>query len=148
LFVLPPSTTTNNKQQTIAANKDMSARDILVLLVEDYGYVEDKKAMAAAKQVALASSAGHPANAALIAAISELADLYYKDGNKNAGGSYKKVVKALSELQYEITALNALGLHKGKTKVVNIGKGSAEKIHEFMTTGTISKLEEKRAHLA
>ena len=44
----------------------------------------------------------------------------------------------------EITADNALGLGKGKTKVDGIGKGSAEKMREFMTTGTIQKLEEKR----
>jgi DNA polymerase/3'-5' exonuclease PolX len=126
----------------------MSASEILTLLVEDYGYVEDKQAKEAAKQVALESSAGHSGNAPVIAAITELADLYFKDGNRNAGSSYKKVAKALSELKFEITKDNALGLHKGKTKVANIGKSSAEKIHEFITTGTIQKLEEKRADLA
>ena len=58
---------------------------------------------------------------------------------------YKKAVTALQQLDYEITADNAKGLGKGKTKVANIGKGSADKIYEFMSTGQIAKLEEKRA---
>ena len=32
--------------------------------------------------------------------------------------------------------------------VANIGKGSADKIYEFVTTGTIQKLEEKRVAAA
>ena len=44
----------------------------------------------------------------------------------------------------EITADNALGLGKGKTKINGVGKSSAEKMSEFMKTGTIQKLEEKR----
>ena len=105
----------------------MSASEILGLLIEDYGYVEAKQEKEEAKQKALEVTLGHEANAAVVAAISELADLYFKDGNRNAGLSYKKVVKALSELTYEITESNALGLGKGKTKVANIGKSSAEK---------------------
>jgi DNA polymerase/3'-5' exonuclease PolX len=45
----------------------------------------------------------------------------------------------------EITADNAMSLSKGKTKIPNIGKASAEKMKEYMETGTIQKLEEKRA---
>ena len=37
-------------------------------------------------------------------------------------------------------------LGKGKTKVNGVGKGSAEKIFEFLTTGSIAKLDEKRAN--
>ena len=47
-------------------------------------------------------------------------------------------------MDYEITVDNAKGLGKGKTKLPGIGKGSADKIHEFFATGTIAKLEEKR----
>lgn len=135
-------------QQTITANKDLSAREILALLIEDYGYVEDKEAKAAAKHQALKIACAHPGNAAVTGALSELADLYFKEGNNQAGGTYKKVVKILSELPFEVTASNAMGLSKGKTKVPGIGKSSAEKIHEFITTGTIEKLEEKRKLLA
>ena len=62
-----------------------------------------------------------------------------------AGGTYKKVANAIKDLDYEITADNAKGLGKGKTKVDGIGKGSSEKIHEFLETGKMAKLEEKRA---
>jgi DNA polymerase/3'-5' exonuclease PolX len=48
-------------------------------------------------------------------------------------------------LNFEITAANAMGLSKGKTKVANIGKSSAEKMKEFCETGTMTKLVEKRA---
>lgn len=51
---------------------------------------------------------------------------------------------AIQGLDFEITALNAIGLSKGKTKVANIGKSSAEKILEFLQTGKMQKLEEKR----
>ena len=54
-------------------------------------------------------------------------------------------MNAIKGLTHEITAENAMGLSKGKTKVANIGKSSAEKIKEFLETGQIAKLEEKRA---
>lgn len=83
-----------------------------------------------------------------MAALKELSDLYFKAGNSNAGITYKKAVTALSEYPDEITEDNAKGLGKGKTKVENIGKGTADKVYEFVTTGTIAKLEEKRADAA
>lgn len=61
------------------------------------------------------------------------------------GGTYTKVANAIKDLDYEITTDNAKGLGKGKTKVAGIGKGSADKIHEFVETGKMAKLEEKRA---
>ena len=88
--------------------------------------------------------AGHPANAPVMNALKELSELYFEAGNANAGVTYKKAVAALVEVDYEITADNAMGLSKGKTKVSGIGKGTAEKIREFCSTGTIMKLEEKR----
>ena len=57
------------------------------------------------------------ADAGIVQAFQELADLYFKEGNGNAGGSYKKAVSALSAVDYEINADNAKGLGKGKTKV-------------------------------
>ncbi len=48
-------------------------------------------------------------------------------------------------LKEEVTETNAMGFSKGKTKLPNIGKSSAEKMLEFVTTGTFAKLEEKRA---
>lgn len=57
---------------------------------------------------------------------------------------YQKAITALLGLDYEITAANAKGLCKGNTKLPGIGKGTADKIFEYYTTGTIQKLEEKR----
>lgn len=59
--------------------------------------------------------------------------------------TYFKLVEAIQELDYEVTADNAIAMSKGKTKVHGVGKSSAEKIKEFCETGTIQKLEEKRA---
>jgi len=70
--------------------------------------------------------------------------VYMEEGNKNAGATYKKVANAIKDIEYEITEENAKGLCSKKTKVDGIGKGSADKIYEFLTTGTIAKLEEKR----
>ena len=51
-------------------------------------------------------------------------------------------MKAIKDLGFEITEENAKSLGKaGKNKVQNIGKGSADKMYEFLTTGTIEKLE-------
>jgi Helix-hairpin-helix domain len=131
--------------QTIAANRTKTAAELMPLIVEQFGFKQDKQRKADRKQAALATIVTCPDNAALVAAFVELSDLYYKTGNTNAGGAYKKVVAALAALPEAVTEANALGLGKGKTKVANIGKSSAEKIHEFVTTGTLQKLEEKRA---
>lgn len=52
---------------------------------------------------------------------------------------------AIKGLDFEVTEDNAMSLSKGKTKVACIGKASAEKMKEFLETGTMAKLEEKRA---
>jgi DNA polymerase/3'-5' exonuclease PolX len=69
----------------------------------------------------------------------------FAGGNRNAGASYTKVSNALKDLEFEVTADNAMSLSKGKTKIPGVGKSSAEKMKEFMETGTMQKLEEKRA---
>ena len=70
---------------------------------------------------------------------------FFSEGNRNAGASYNKVSSAIKDMTVEITADNAMGFSKGKTKVPGIGKSSAEKMKEFCETGTLEKLEEKRA---
>ena len=55
----------------------------------------------------------------------------YAAGNRNAGASYTKVSNTLKDLELEVTAENAMGLSKGKTKVPGVGKSSAEKMKEF-----------------
>ena len=78
----------------------------------------------------------------------ELSELYFKEKNTNAGVSYRKVSEAIKGIDFKINKDNAKGLGKGKTKVPGIGKASADKIYEFLMTGTIQKLEEKRAAAA
>jgi len=75
----------------------------------------------------------------------ELGELYTKESNYNAGNSYKKVASVIKNMEFEITTKNAKGFAKGKTKIPGIGKGSSDKMYEFLTTGKIEKLEEKRA---
>jgi Helix-hairpin-helix domain len=87
-------------------------------------------------------------NAALVAAFAELSQLYFKTGNPNAGRVYQKVVGSVQALPYAITPDNCRTLGKGKNKIENIGKSTLEKIVEFATTGTMQKLEEKRADAA
>ena len=86
-----------------------------------------------------------PKNATLIAAFQELVAQYNKEQNYNAAATYRRVFLAIQNLDFEITKDNARGLCKGKTKVPSIGMASAEKIFEFVSTGTILKLEEKKA---
>ena len=101
---------------------------------------------AKAKTAAMAGTCLNPANGPLLAVISELSSLYFKEGNGNAGGSYQKAAAAIAGLEVEVTADNSASMGKpGKNKVQNIGKGTADKMKEFITTGKIEKLEEKRA---
>lgn len=134
--------------QAIMANKDKTAAEILDSLVKDLGFVQVKEEKAAQKKAAQQMSVEVEANAALVGAFAELSALYFKEGNRNAGATYSKVAKALSTVSFEIDAKNAPGLSKGKTKIPGIGKSSGDKIVEFITTGKMDKLEEKRAAAA
>lgn len=144
---LPEGNAYRSVGMIINNNKESSAIEILEIIVKEFGFAETKVAAKKAKTEATASSCKCAANGPVVAAIKELSDLYFKENNANAGKSYNKAAKALGDLTLEITAGNAMGLSKGKTKVPGIGKGTAEKLKEFFTTGTISKLEEKRALL-
>lgn len=134
--------------ETVNMNRDKSADEMIPILIQEFGWAEVKAAKKAHKQAALEKTILCESNAGIVAALKELSELYMKEGNRNAGGSYFKAVGAISALNYAITEKNAKGLCKGKTKVASIGKGTADKIHEFITTGTIAKLDEKRADAA
>lgn len=131
--------------ETVNMNRDKTAEEMIAILIQEIGWAEVKAAQMAKKTAALAHSIQCEANAPIVAALQELAELYYKEGNRNAGSAYTKAVAAISSLKWKITEDNAQGLAKGKTKVPNIGKSTADKIFEFVTTGTIAKLDEKRA---
>lgn len=128
----------------ILSNPDASAVEMLELVIKEFGMASFKMEAKAKQKSAMAHSCVVPANAGIVQAFQELGDYYFKDGNANAGGTYKKAITAITSLDYEITEDNAKGLGKGKTKLVGIGKGTADKMHEFYSTGVIAKLEEKR----
>mmetsp|Transcript_17971 Transcript_17971/g.56355 ORF Transcript_17971/g.56355 Transcript_17971/m.56355 type:complete len:280 (-) Transcript_17971:136-975(-) len=76
------------------------------------------------------------ANAGLALAFEELASAYFKAGDRMRGSSYKKVSGVLAEQPAPITSGAECKSLKG------VGKGSQEKIDEFLQTGKIAKLEE------
>ena len=118
------------------------------MVVEQFGFVADTQAGEAMRARLLESTCKVPANAPLLNVILEFKSLYQKEDNRNAALSYSKVAEAIQNLNFEVTAENAMSLSKGKTKVGGIGKSSAEKMFEFLSTGKIEKLEEKRANNA
>lgn len=140
----------DDKKARMAVGKLLLSRpaatcaEMLAMVVQEFGVASAKEGVKAKQKDALADSCAVAANAGIVMAFKELGDLYFKDGNTNAGLVYKKAIASLTALDYEITAENAKGLGKGKTKVAGIGKGTADKIHEYYDTGTIQKLEEKR----
>eukprot|EP00934_Nitzschia_sp_Nitz4_P003434 Nitzschia sp. Nitz4//scaffold29_size155292//65550//67145//NITZ4_002656-RA/size155292-processed-gene-0.45-mRNA-1//-1//CDS//3329546442//3424//frame0 len=153
--------------QIFVSNADKGAEGVAQEILDKYGFKEDKEAKQEAKQAALEAACENPKNGSLLMAFQELATLYFKgafkivdssvkealpltllsfaEGNRNAGSSYQKVVGVIKGMEMEITAENAMSLCKGKTKVPGIGMSSAAKMKEFLSTGTMEKLEEKRA---
>jgi DNA polymerase/3'-5' exonuclease PolX len=88
------------------------------------------------------------ANNSICAMFSELAKLERLAGGEHAGfkaSSWKKAALAIAGLDFEVT--DAKVLTAAKTKVANIGKGSAGVIDEFLQSGKtgLVKLEELRA---
>lgn len=131
--------------QILVTNKDKGIKGVIEEIISKYGFKDAKDAKKAAKEEATMKVCVNPKNAPLLLAFQELAELYFKEKNTNAGASYKKVINALKDLEAEVTAANAMSFSKGKTKIAGVGKSSAEKMKEFLETGTIQKLEEKRA---
>jgi len=123
---------------------DKSAEDIMQVILDKYGFANVKEEKAAAKEAAAEAACGNPKNAALVLAFSECMKYYFAEGNANAALSYKKAIATLTDLEEEVTAGNALSFSKGKTKLPGIGKATAQKMKEFVETGTFAKLEEKR----
>ncbi|GKY98304.1 hypothetical protein MPSEU_000788000 [Mayamaea pseudoterrestris] len=133
----------------VAANRSQPVADIVRSLVNELGFREAKDDKAAKKQAALKDSCKCPENLPVVSAFQALAEFYFKEGNRNGGVVHSKVATALQNLDFVVTPENAMSLGKGaKTKVANIGAKSAEKILEFVSTGQIEKLEEKRANEA
>lgn len=129
----------------IMAGGDKTPKEIMESIVQKYGTVGLKADKKAKQEEAVESMAGNPNNAPLIIAFRECSAYYFKEGNRNAGSTYVKAIATLSNLEEEVTKDNAMSFSKGKTKLAGIGKSTAQKMLEFVTTGTFVKLEEKRA---
>ncbi|CAM9607875.1 unnamed protein product [Ectocarpus sp. 6 AP-2014] len=88
-----------------------------------------------------------PENKALADAFDELAGLYFKEGSK-AGGVYKKVVSAIKDMPKPLTTAPKASYcypHAQKGEVPGIGAKTIQKINEFLATGKMQTLEDKRA---
>ncbi|GKY90964.1 hypothetical protein MPSEU_000069200 [Mayamaea pseudoterrestris] len=130
----------------IASNRSMSFTDLVPQVARDFGYKETKAKMEAERREAELSTVKCKANAPLVGAFHELVDLSSRQGDRQrVAGAYTRAAEAIRDVDYEITEDNAMGLSKGKTKVPGIGKKNAEHIVEFLKTGTMEKLEKKRA---
>ena len=77
-----------------------------------------------------------------MAAIGQLSALYYKEGNSQAGMTYRKACAALRELAFEVTSGKTIS--RGKGKVAGIGEKTGEIIDEFLQTGAIARLGGKK----
>jgi len=142
---LPEGRETMAVGKIVAANQSKSSEEVFTMIVEQYGFADDSKANDAQRIELLETTCIIPANAPILMVLLELKNVYDKEGNSQAGRTYNHVADAIKNLDFEVTTANVMAMSKGKTKVAGIGKSSAEKIKEFLETGKITKLEEKRA---
>lgn len=68
----------------------------------------------------------------------QLALLADVEENTHKSEAYKKASKAIRKLHFEVT--NGTEISQGPHKVAGVGKGVANKIDEYIATGTIRKL--------
>lgn len=68
----------------------------------------------------------------------QLALLADVEENTHKSEAYKKAAKAIRKLHFEVT--NGTEISQGPHKVTGVGKGVANKIDEYIATGTIRKL--------
>jgi hypothetical protein len=66
----------------------------------------------------------------------------YAEDNKFGGLTNQKVARAVAGLEFKVTS--GEDLVEKASKVPGVGAGSAKKIDEFLETGKIEQLEEKR----
>uniref|UniRef100_A0A7S4HQV9 PARP-type domain-containing protein n=1 Tax=Odontella aurita TaxID=265563 RepID=A0A7S4HQV9_9STRA len=122
----------------ILANRNLPATEVLNEVIERFGFSEIKDEAKKKNKEALTSLCANPANAPLVEAFMEMSKLFFKSGDGIRGNANSKAAEAIKGIEFEINEENAHGLGKGKkTKVAGIGKGSAEKMYEFLTTGTV-----------
>jgi hypothetical protein len=98
--------------QLVAANRTRSAAEILVLVADKFGFASVKAEKGKAKEQAMSSICKHHKNAPTMSVMLELRDLYGKESNRNAAGSYGRVANAIKDLDYEITGKQNSKLHE------------------------------------
>lgn len=67
------------------SNPDAGCAEILEMVVKEFGVATAKQEAKEKQKSALAGSCKSAANAGIVQALQELGDLYFKDGNTNAG---------------------------------------------------------------
>lgn len=93
--------------QFVMSHSDLTPRDIMMKLMEKYGFVEEKEEKAKSKEAALEANCANPKNIPLIMAFQECANYYFQEQNRNAGSAYVNAISALKDLEVEVTADNA-----------------------------------------
>eukprot|EP00602_Paraphysomonas_sp_CaronLab_P012598 CAMPEP_0185039768 /NCGR_PEP_ID=MMETSP1103-20130426/37016_1 /TAXON_ID=36769 /ORGANISM="Paraphysomonas bandaiensis, Strain Caron Lab Isolate" /LENGTH=375 /DNA_ID=CAMNT_0027578805 /DNA_START=87 /DNA_END=1214 /DNA_ORIENTATION=+ len=123
-------------------NPAASGQELLGMAEEMFGTV---KAVAARTETSKTGTKC-AANEGIVAALSELSEVYFKTGNSQAGNTYRKAAAAVRQHHEPITSGKAVS--KGKMKIDGIGAKCGEMIDEFLEFGTIAKIQEKRAELS
>ncbi|CAM9350087.1 unnamed protein product [Pylaiella littoralis] len=120
----------------------VKVKDAVESLVDKYGrdpaWVDPDETAPKKKRPSKAKQCACPENKDMAEAFDELAGLYFKEGSK-AGGVYKKVVSAIKDMPEPLLAPPKKG------QVPGIGPKTIQKIDEFLKTGKMQILEEKRA---
>lgn len=130
----------------VANSRVKCASEIMKLLVDEFGFAADQAKAAKASADAVKGVCKVAENAGCYQMLDEFSRLARKDGDFRKANAYKASSQAIASLSFAVTVDNALALGKaGKLKVAGIGKSTAEKLLEFVETGTVEKLEELRA---
>jgi len=121
------------------ATGEADGRAILIELATQYRTV----AANLDAKVQRASGCRNPKNASMLECFAEIARLMKEEGQEAYKmKAYYTVISFLETCEEEVT--DPIKYSKKKTKVAGIGKGTAEKMKEFLDTGTIAKLETLR----
>jgi poly [ADP-ribose] polymerase len=125
----------------LLANPTLSSSELLTLVANEFGTV----AKVESKASSVANSTSISENAPIVSIFTELSDLYYKEGNSNAGNTYRKAAAAIRDYSKLVTSgMAQLGGRKGSDKLDGVGKKACELIDEFLTTGSVAKIAEKK----
>jgi hypothetical protein len=96
---LPDKVAKKEIGQILLPNKDKSPQEIVQLVIDKFGFAEDRIVKNETKEAAMKNACNNPKNGAILSVFQELAQYYFKDGNGNAGASYTKVRIILVLLQ-------------------------------------------------